>query len=168
MKIGYLRKKIACKILHLSGEKSCEYINSYFRKCSDITTSESYLIYIGNNVTISNDVQILTHDNSVIKVIPDCTDIFGMVRIGNNTFVGARALILPGVNIGDNCIVGAGSVVTKSVPNGSIIAGNPARVVKKIEEYKSNIRDNVFDITGLSQVEKKEMLIKQKSKWINK
>ena len=106
MKIGYLRKKIACKILHLSGEKSCEYINSYFRKCgaivgkncriySDITTSESYLIYIGNNVTISNDVQILTHDNSVIKVIPDCTDIFGMVRIGNNTFIGARALILP-------------------------------------------------------------------------
>lgn len=179
MKIGYLRKKIVCKILHLSGEKSCEYINSYFRKCgaivgkncriySDITTSESYLIYIGNNVTISNDVQILTHDNSVIKVIPDCTDIFGMVRIGNNTFVGARALILPGVNIGDNCIVGAGSVVTKSVPNGSIIAGNPARVVKKIEEYKSNIRDNVFDITGLSQVEKKKMLIKQKSKWINK
>lgn len=55
MKIGYLRKKIVCKILHLSGEKSCEYINSYFRKCgaivgkncriySDITTSESYLI----------------------------------------------------------------------------------------------------------------------------
>ena len=87
-----------------------------------------------------------------------------MVRIGNNTFIGARALILPGVNIGDDCIVGAGSVVTKSVPNGSIIAGNPARVVKKIEEYKSN----VFDITGLSQVEKKKMLIKQKSKWINK
>ena len=141
MKIGYLRKKIACKILHLSGEKSCEYINGYFRKCgaivgkncriySDITTSESYLIYIGNNVTISNDVQILTHDNSVIKVIPDCTDIFGMVRIGNNTFIGARALILPGVKIGDNCIVGAGSVVTKSVPNGSIVAGNPARCEK--------------------------------------
>lgn len=52
-------------------------------------------------------------------------------RIGKNCFIGGNALILPGVEIGDCCIVGAGSVVTKSVPPNSIVAGNPAQIVKR-------------------------------------
>jgi acetyltransferase-like isoleucine patch superfamily enzyme len=52
------------------------------------------------------------------------------VRIGKNCWIGANAVILPGVQLGDNVIVGAGSIVTKSFPSGSVIAGNPARILE--------------------------------------
>jgi acetyltransferase-like isoleucine patch superfamily enzyme len=52
-------------------------------------------------------------------------------RIGSNCFLGGRSLILPGVEIGDGSIVGAGSVVTKTVPPGSLVGGNPARILRE-------------------------------------
>ena len=58
-------------------------------------------------------------------------------KIGRNCFLGEKAIILPGVEIGDNCIIGAGSVVTKSFENDCMIAGNPARIIKKYN-YKSH------------------------------
>ncbi|HET6249633.1 MAG TPA: DapH/DapD/GlmU-related protein [Tepidisphaeraceae bacterium] len=51
-------------------------------------------------------------------------------RIGSNCFIGGRSIILPGVTIGDGSIVAAGAIVTKDVPPGSIVAGNPARVIR--------------------------------------
>ena len=56
------------------------------------------------------------------------------IRLGNNVWLGAGAIILPGVTIGDNSIVGAGSVVTKDVPVNSIVVGSPARVMRQITE----------------------------------
>ena len=53
------------------------------------------------------------------------------VKVGNNCFVGYGSILLPGVTIGDEVIVGAGSVVTKDVPSNSIVAGNPARVIRE-------------------------------------
>lgn len=52
------------------------------------------------------------------------------ITIGNHVWIGMRAIILNGVTIGDGAIVGAGSIVTKDVPRNSVVAGNPARVVK--------------------------------------
>jgi acetyltransferase-like isoleucine patch superfamily enzyme len=57
----------------------------------------------------------------------------GPVEIGNNVWIGDKATILPGVTIGDNCIVAANAVVTKSIPENSIVAGNPAKVIKTIK-----------------------------------
>lgn len=54
------------------------------------------------------------------------------VRIGNNVFIGSRAVILKGVDIGDGSVIGAGAVVTRSVPANSIAAGNPARVIRTL------------------------------------
>lgn len=71
---------------------------------------------------VAFEARILTHDFT--------RNIRRHTRIGENCFIGGRSLIMPGVEIGDNCIVGAGSVVTKSVPSGSIVAGNPARVLR--------------------------------------
>lgn len=79
-------------------------------------------VHVGAESYIAFDVRILTHDMSR-RLRCDTT-------IGARCFIGGRALILPGVTIGDDCIVGAGAVVTKSVPAGSIVAGNPAQVIR--------------------------------------
>jgi len=64
---------------------------------------------------------------------------FGKIEIKDNCYIGVNCIILPNVTIGPNSIVGAGSVVTKNIPPGTIAAGNPAKVIKQIEEYKSAI-----------------------------
>lgn len=101
--------------------------------------TEPWLITIGNNVTITNGVKLLTHDGStwLIKDEAGRRYLYRRIKIGNNVFIGANSIILPGVIIDDNVIVAAGSVVTKSVPGGCIVAGNPARRIRDFDEYKS-------------------------------
>ena len=55
------------------------------------------------------------------------------IRVGNNVWIGGNVIVLPGVSIGDNCVIGAGSVVTKDIPSGAVAAGNPCRVLRRIE-----------------------------------
>ena len=57
------------------------------------------------------------------------------VHIGRNCWIGAGAVILPGVTIGDNSVIGAGSVVTKDIPENVVAVGNPCRVLRKIDEH---------------------------------
>lgn len=90
-------------------------------------------ITIGNNCLIGHNVTIATlnHDFNPIKranINPS------PVVIGNNVWIASDSTILPGITIGDGAIVGAGSVVTKNVPENTIVAGNPARVIRKITE----------------------------------
>ena len=53
------------------------------------------------------------------------------VAIGDDCWIGGSAVICPGVRIGNGCVIGAGSVVTKDIPKGMVVAGNPARVIRK-------------------------------------
>ena len=82
---------------------------------------------IGNNVAISHQtlIQTLTHDPHS----PDFATLQRPVVIGDHVWIGARALICPGVTIGEGAVIGAGAVVTRDVPPYSIAAGNPARVI---------------------------------------
>lgn len=59
--------------------------------------------------------------------------LLGFSSVGDRTMIGAGAIILPGVSVGDDCIVGAGSVVLQDVPSGTVVVGNPARVIRKKE-----------------------------------
>ncbi len=103
--------------------------------------TEPFLIEIGNNVTITKDVIILTHDGStwLFNDQQGRRYMYRKVKIGNNVFIGVNSIIMPGVCIGDNVIVGAGSIVTKSIPSGSIIAGNPAKIIGDFFDYKNKV-----------------------------
>lgn len=173
-------KYLITKVKYVIKGRNMDVIIDYFRSCgmnvgvdcniySNIVTSESELISIGNNVTVSNDVQLITHDNSICKIFPQYTDTFGEIKIGDNCFIGARVTILPGVTISNNIIVGSGSVVTKSFhEEGIVIAGNPAKKICDIETYGEKIKDKLFNIEGLNSEEKRLLLEKNKHKFLKK
>ena len=102
----------------------------------DISSPE--LIVVGDNVSITADVSILTHDfcSSVFRQkYYDFVPGRSKVVIGNNVYIGQKAMILRGVTIGDNVIIAAGAIVTKDIPSDSVVAGIPARVICTLDEY---------------------------------
>jgi maltose O-acetyltransferase len=100
-----------------------------------VDTSHCWLIEIGDRVTIAPHVYLLAHDAST-KTITGFTKI-GRITIADGAFVGARSTVCAGVTIGRNSIVGAGSVVVKSIPDNVVAAGNPARVICTLDEYRA-------------------------------
>lgn len=92
-----------------------------------------WLIEIGDNVTMAPRVHILCHDAST-KQFLDYTKI-GRVTIGDNVFIGAESVVLPGVTVGNNVIIGANSTVTHDIPENSVAVGSPARVICSLDEY---------------------------------
>ena len=88
-------------------------------------------ITIGDDCLITKGVVILSHDGAAKMVHPGANG-YGKVVIGNHVFIGVNAIILPNVTIGDNAVVAAGAVVTKDVPAETLVAGNPARAIKKL------------------------------------
>ena len=110
-----------------------------------IDGTDPSLVTIGDDVVISSDVRILTHDFSVaridralgalrgevIKTDQERAKVAG-VFIGDNSFVGAFSLLMPGTVIGRDCIIGAGAVVRGRVPDGSIVVGNPGEVIRSV------------------------------------
>jgi acetyltransferase-like isoleucine patch superfamily enzyme len=94
-------------------------------------------IHIGDGALIAFDAVIFAHDQSRL--------LFTDTYIGKNCFIGAQSIIMPGVRIGDCCIVGSGSVVTRDVPSGSIVAGNPAKVIRSgIRTIATGILEDVY------------------------
>lgn len=98
---------------------------------------------IGNNVWLS-EAWISCHDGSVImmsRAYGRKLDTLGPVTIGDDVFVGKGAVILAGVTIGSRVIVGAGSVVSKDVPDNTVVAGNPARAIRTLDEHLAIVQE---------------------------
>ena len=91
-------------------------------------------INIGSYCSISAGVHIYTHD-SIMWALSGGTESYhqGGVTIGNNTYIGAQSIIRAGVKIGNRCLIGANSFVNKDIAAGSIVVGNPGKVVGKIK-----------------------------------
>lgn len=133
--------------------------------------SEPYLISIGSHTAISFDCAFVTHDGStwLFRNQERYRGVarFGKISVGNNCFIGARSIILPGVTIGDNVIIGAGAVVSKNVPAGEIWGGVPAHYISKVEgfaekclketpkydpqKYKKNRREEILRMLNSQQ-----------------
>lgn len=95
-------------------------------------------IVIGKHAMMGPDVMIITQDHKIENggVVPGY--VVGDVKIGDHAWIGARVIILKGVEIGEGCIVGAGAVVTKSLPPFTVCAGVPAKVVKRLKGGESH------------------------------
>lgn len=127
--------KTAEELRHLGA-----HIGENFSNYARIDVGHAYLLTVGNNVTLS-DCRILLHDASTKTALGYSR--IGRVEIGDNTFVGADAIILPNVKIGSNCIIGAGSIVNRDIPNGSVAVGNPARVIGTYDEFVNRNKANM-------------------------
>ena len=88
-------------------------------------------VRIGDNFYITYGWIILSHDGAARQMRAD-DDGAGAVIIGNNVFIGVNACILRNVRIGDNRVIGAGAVATADIPANSLVAGNPAKVIRSI------------------------------------
>jgi acetyltransferase-like isoleucine patch superfamily enzyme len=105
---------------------------------------EPWLVSIGSNVTITANCSFITHDGStwLMRDEKGRRYLYRRIKVGNNVFIGSNSIVLPGIEIEDNVIIAAGSIVTKSVPSGKIIGGNPAKVIGSFKDYKDRVLTN--------------------------
>lgn len=113
-------------------------------------------VTIGDNCQLAPNVAIYTAGHPVHPDTRNTMYEYGIeVTIGDNVWIGGNSVICPGVHIGNNCVIGAGSVVTKDIPDWSIAAGNPCKVIRKITEAdrKLYFKDREFDEEAWAHVE---------------
>ena len=112
----------------------------HFGKCVyanfNLTLVDDSHIYVGDYTMIAPNVVIATAGHPILPELREKQYQYNMpVHIGRNCWIGAGALVMPGVTIGDNTVIGAGSVVTKDIPANVVAVGNPCRVLREINEH---------------------------------
>jgi len=112
------------------GEGSRIYTRSF--------SGEPWLVSIGDRVTVAPGVDFITHDASswLLQDEKGRRYRYARITVGNDVFIGANAMILPGVRIGNRVIVAAGSVVNRSIPDNCVVGGVPARFLRTFDEFE--------------------------------
>ncbi len=106
--------------------------NVYFNvNCVVLDTMK---VTIGDNVFFAPNVHIYTATHPLDAIERRTVEFSKPVTIGNDCWIGGNSVICPGVTIGNGCVIGAGSVVTKDIPDNSLAVGNPAKVIRKLNE----------------------------------
>ncbi|PAE07840.1 maltose acetyltransferase [Terribacillus saccharophilus] len=116
----------------------------------NLTLVDDTHIYIGDYTMIGPNVTIATAGHPILPELREKAYQFNVpVTIGRNCWIGAGAILLPGVSVGDNTVIGAGSIVTKDIPSNVVAVGNPCRVLREINDY-----DKEFYFKDLRVLEK--------------
>ena len=112
------------------------HVGKNFYSNFNLTVVDDADIYIGDSVMIAPNVVIATGAHPICPELREKAYQYNLpVHIGSRVWIGAGAIILPGVTIGDNTVIGAGSVVTKDIPSGVVAVGNPCHVLREINEH---------------------------------
>lgn len=115
-------------------------LGNYVYANFNLTLVDDGNIDIGDNVMFAPNVTVITATHPVLPALREKGLQFNVdVKICPNVWIGAGAIIMPGITVGENSVVGAGSVVTKDVPPNTVVVGNPARVLREIGE-----RDRIY------------------------
>ncbi len=119
------------------------------------------MITMGDRVTITPGVRLITHDGSTILVHDEHGQRYqhyAPIQIGNDVFVGVNSIVLPGVSIDSKVIVAAGSVVASDIPDNTVVARVPAKPIGKFSNYADRVRAEFAsesDLSGFENYEKK-------------
>lgn len=106
----------------------------------NLTLVDDTHIYVGDYTMFGPNVILATAAHPILPQLREKGYQYNApIHIGKNCWLGAGAIVLPGITIGDNSIIGTGSVVTKDIPSNVVAVGNPCKVLRKITE-----KDNVF------------------------
>ncbi len=101
-----------------------------------VTMVDDTHIYVGDHTMFGPHVTVATAGHPILPELREKGYQYNApVRIGKNCWIGAGALILPGVTVGDNVVIGAGSVVTKDLPSNVVAVGNPCRILREINAH---------------------------------
>jgi len=120
-------------IPHPTKKANAKHVGKDFYANFDCVFLDVCPIHIGDNCMLAPGVHIYTATHPVDAIERNSGLEFGApVTIGHNVWIGGRAVINPGVTIGDNVVIGSGTVVIRDVPSDVVIAGNPARIIKKL------------------------------------
>lgn len=128
------------------GGRHVHFGNNVYANFS-LTLVDDDHIYIGNNVLIAPNVTIAAATHPIHPELRRQTAQYNLpVHIGDNVWIGAGSVILPGVTIGENSVIGAGSVVTRDIPANVVAVGNPCRVLREISEHDMHYYDKTRPI----------------------
>ncbi len=121
--------------LHSNWAGEHVHFGSYVYANFNLTLVDDTDIFVGDKVMFGPNVTVATAGHPIEPHLRNLQMQFNIpVHIGNNVWIGANSVILPGVTIGDNTVIGAGSVVTKDIPANVVAVGNPCRVLRPIGE----------------------------------
>ena len=120
--------------LHANWGKNTHFGSNVYANFN-LTLVDDTDVYVGDSVMFGPNVTVATAGHPVDPELRRKVAQFNIpVHIGNNVWIGAGAVLLPGVHIGDNSVIGAGSIVTNDIPANVVALGNPCRVLREIND----------------------------------
>lgn len=130
------------------GGKNVHFGNGVYANFN-LTLVDDGKIFVGNNVMFAPNVTVASATHPINPNIRRKQAQYNLsIHIGDNVWIGANSVILPGVHIGKNTVIGAGSVVTKDIPDNVVAVGNPCRVIREINDndmkyYNKNMKIDI-------------------------